>query len=255
MAKTSDQADAFAALGQPGGCLPSHVAFIMDGNGRWATARGLARTEGHRRGLETLRGVIRHSVSLGLDYVTIFSFSSENWRRPAAEINFLMGLLKRFVQRDLSEIHKANVRVRMIGERENLDAGILKLLTDSEELTAKNTGLTLQIAFNYGSRNEIARASRQIAMKVAAGELDASEISEETLCAHLDTAGIPDPDLIIRTSGEERLSNFLLWQAAYSEFYFADCPWPEFTDAEFDKALSAYAQRERRFGAVEAKAQ
>ncbi|NVK35772.1 MAG: isoprenyl transferase [Rhodobacteraceae bacterium] len=253
MAKTGDQAGAVAELGKPCSGLPQHVALIMDGNGRWANARGLARTEGHRRGLETLRRVIRHSVSVGLDYVTIFSFSSENWRRPSSEVSFLMSLLKRFVQRDLSEIHKANVRIRVIGERNNLEESILKLLVEAEEVTSGNTGMTLVIAFNYGSRNEIVRATKSVAAKIASGALCADDVSEDTISQHLDTAGIPDPDLIIRTSGELRLSNFLLWQAAYTEFYFTDCSWPEFDEAEYDKALSEFSHRERRFGAVEAK--
>lgn len=236
------------------GNLPRHVAFIMDGNGRWATARSLPRTEGHRQGLETLRSVIRHSGRVGIEVVTIYSFSSENWSRPEAEVSFLMGLLRRFVQRDLSELHKSNVRIRIIGNRADLEPGILALLNEAEDLTKENTGLNLVVAFNYGSRAEIVRAAQSLAEKVAKGELQAGDISEIALTEAMDTAGLPDPDLIIRTSGEMRLSNFLLWQAAYSEFYFCDKNWPEFSEADFDKALACFGSRQRRYGGLDAKA-
>jgi len=234
--------------------LPRHVGFIMDGNGRWATSRGLPRTEGHRHGLQALRKVIRHAGRTGIEVVTIYSFSSENWNRPETEVAFLMSLLRRFVQRDLSELHEANVRIRIIGGRSDLEPGILKLLEEAEELTRNNTGLNLVVAFNYGSRSEIVRAVQKLAGKVQAGELQPEEISEEALSAALDTEGLPDPDLIVRTSGEMRLSNFLLWQAAYSEFYFCDLHWPDFDEAEFDKALECYGSRERRYGGLDAKA-
>jgi len=234
--------------------LPRHVAFIMDGNGRWATARGLPRTEGHRQGLEALRKVIRHAGKVGIDVITIYSFSSENWSRPEAEVSFLMGLLRRFVQRDLSELHDANVRIRIIGGREDLEPGILKLLEEAEELTRNNSGLDLVVAFNYGARDEILRATRDLAEKVAAGDLRPEDVTEEAVAKALDTHGLPDPDLIIRTSGEMRLSNFLLWQAAYSEFYFCDLLWPDFDEAAFDKALDCYGARERRYGGLSAKA-
>ncbi|MTH97876.1 isoprenyl transferase [Roseibium sp. RKSG952] len=234
--------------------LPGHVAFIMDGNGRWAQARGLPRTEGHRHGLEALRRTVRHAVRLGLGYMTIYSFSSENWRRPETEVSFLMGLLRRFLQRDLSEIHNANVRIRVIGQREDLDSSILKLLTDAEALTRENSGMTLVVAFNYGARDEITRAIRRLAQEVASGELSPEAISEDALNASLDTAGIPDPDLIIRTSGERRLSNFLMWQAAYSELYFSPVLWPDFDREAFDAALDDYCGRDRRFGGLTAKA-
>lgn len=232
---------------------PRHVAFIMDGNGRWATARGLVRTEGHRHGLEALRRMIRHAGKRGIEVVTIFSFSSENWSRPPAEVSFLMGLLRRFVQRDLSELHQANVKIRIIGERDNLEPGILSLLADAEELTRGNTGVELVVAFNYGARSEITRAMRKLAARVETGALKAADICEETINASLDTGGLPDPDLIIRTSGELRLSNFLLWQAAYSEFYFCDLYWPDFDEAAFDEALASFGNRERRFGSLDAK--
>ena len=235
-----------------GACVPRHVAIIMDGNGRWAKARGLPRTEGHRHGLEALRGAIRHARERGIGYVTVYSFSSENWSRPPTEVSFLMGLLRRFVQRDLSELHQANIRVRIIGSREGLEPGIRGLLDESEALTQANTGMTLIVAFNYGARDEIVRAMRQLAQDVAAGRLDPDALAEGDVTAALDTSDIPDPDLIIRTSGEQRLSNFLLWQAAYAEFYFSPVLWPDFDAAAFDAALDAFAARERRFGAVSA---
>lgn len=236
------------------GNLPKHVAFIMDGNGRWATARGLPRTEGHRQGLEALRKTIRHAGKVGIRIVTIYSFSSENWNRPATEVSFLMGLLKRFVQRDLSELHEANVRIRVIGGRSDLEPGILALLEEAEDLTRKNTGLDLVVAFNYGARDEIVRATQHLAQRVKDGDLRVEDISEEMVSHALDTGGLPDPDLIIRTSGEIRLSNFLLWQAAYSEFYFCDLNWPDFDEAALDEALSCFCNRERRYGGVDAKA-
>ncbi|MBN9670760.1 isoprenyl transferase [Roseibium aggregatum] len=234
--------------------LPRHVGFIMDGNGRWATSRGLPRTEGHRHGLQALRNVIRHAGKIGIEVITIYSFSSENWNRPETEVAFLMSLLRRFVQRDLSELHDANVRIRIIGGRSDLEPGILSLLEEAEELTRNNTGLNLVVAFNYGARSEIVRAVQSLAKQVAAGDLKPEDISEERVSNALDTGGLPDPDLIVRTSGEMRLSNFLLWQAAYSEFYFCDLHWPDFDEAAFDKALECYGSRERRYGGLDAKA-
>ena len=230
--------------------LPRHVALIMDGNGRWATARGLPRTEGHRQGLEALRRTIRHAVKVGIEYLTIYSFSSENWSRPEPEVSFLMGLLRRFVQRDLTEIHNANVRIKVIGERDSLEPGIRALLEEAEGLTRNNTGMTLVVAFNYGSRDEVTRALKGAAQDVAEGRLSPDDLDENAISARLDTAGIPDPDLIIRTSGELRLSNFLMWQAAYSEFHFTPVCWPDFNEETFDEALSEYIGRERRFGGV-----
>ncbi|MEM5584996.1 isoprenyl transferase [Roseibium sp. AS2] len=232
---------------------PRHVALIMDGNGRWAAARGLPRTEGHRQGLVALRKVIRHAAKIGVDVITIYSFSSENWSRPETEVSFLMGLLRRFVQRDLSELHEANIRIRIIGGRQDLEPGILKLLQEAEDLTRDNSGLDLVVAFNYGSRAEITRAARKLAEQVAAGVIRPEDITESALAAALDTGGLPDPDLIIRTSGEMRLSNFLLWQAAYSEFYFCDLLWPDFDEAAFDAALDCFCARERRYGGLSAK--
>src|ERR1043165_1873661 len=197
--------------------MPRHVAIIMDGNGRWASERGLPRAEGHRRGVEALRRTIRAAGEIGIKIVTIFSFSAENWSRPASEIGELMGLLRRFVRNDLAELHKSNVRVRVIGERTGLDPDIGRLLVEAEELTKNNDGLTLVVAFNYGARQEIARATQRIAEQVAQGRLVPADITAEMFGDHLDAPDVPPPDLIIRTSGEQRLSNFLLWQSSYSE--------------------------------------
>ncbi|WP_349360510.1 isoprenyl transferase [Stappia sp.] len=233
--------------------VPRHVAVIMDGNGRWAAKRGLPRTEGHRAGVSALRRIVRHCADRGVACLTLFSFSSENWKRPAAEVGFLMGLLERFVRRDLAEIHRQNVRVRMIGEREGLDRKILDLIEEGEALTRDNTGMTLVVAFNYGARNELARAMRRMSEDIAAGRLSACDVTERRIESYLDTACLPDPDLIIRTSGEQRLSNFLLWQAAYAEFYFPDTHWPDFDEEALDDAFAAYAARDRRFGGLSAK--
>ena len=231
--------------------LPDHVAIIMDGNGRWATRRGLPRAAGHRRGVEALRDTVRAIGELRIPYLTLFAFSSENWMRPRDEVQELMFLLKRFVRRDLSELHRENVRVRVIGKRTGLAPDILSLLEEAETLTRDNTGLELAVAFNYGARDELARAARAIAERVRTGEIDPGSVDEDTVAAHLDTAGMPCPDLLIRTSGEMRLSNFLLWQTAYTEFVFAPCLWPDFGRAELNAALREYAMRDRRFGAVE----
>jgi undecaprenyl diphosphate synthase len=229
---------------------PVHVAIIMDGNGRWAKSRGLPRYEGHRRGLEAVRRAVRSAIAHDVRYLTIYSFSAENWRRPADEVAMLMGLLKRFIRKDLAELHKNGVRVRIIGERHNLAADIAGLLTEAESLTKDNVGLTLVVAFNYGARQEMVSAARRLAVDIRAGRVALDAIGEDEFAARLDTAGLPDPDLIIRTSGEMRLSNFLLWQAAYAELVFLPILWPDFDDAAFVSALQQYAARERRFGAV-----
>jgi undecaprenyl diphosphate synthase len=229
---------------------PVHVGVIMDGNGRWAARRGLPRIEGHRRGLETLRETVRAAIEFGLDYLTVYSFSMENWNRPVQEVADLMALLKRFIHNDLNELHKAGVKVKVIGARANLNADIRALLEEAEDRTKANSRLTLIVAFNYGSRQEIAAAARALAEEVAAGLIKASEIDEMLFARHLDTAGIPDPDLIIRTSGEQRLSNFLMWQAAYSEFVFLPMHWPDFDRQAFSAALAEFSARERRFGGV-----
>ena len=232
---------------------PRHVAIIMDGNGRWAAARGLPRGEGHRRGVEALRRVVRGAGELGVRYLTIFSFSSENWSRPAQEIGDLFGLLRRFIRNDLADLHRDGVRVRIIGERTGLEPDIIALLKEAEELTRNNTRMNLIVAFNYGSRQEIANAAQRLAAEVAAGKLDPSAITTDAIEARLDTAGIPDPDLIIRTSGEQRLSNFLMWQAAYSELVFVPVHWPDFDKAALRDAIDEYSRRERRFGGLIAK--
>lgn len=233
--------------------VPHHVAIIMDGNGRWAAARGLPRVEGHRRGVEAIRRTIRAAGEIGVKVITIFSFSAENWSRPAAEVGELMSLLRRFIRNDLAELHKSNVRVRIIGEREGLDPDIGRLLVEAEELTKNNTGLTLVVAFNYGARQEITRAARRIAEEVAAGRLTPAQVTPEKVGAFLDAPDLPDPDLIIRTSGEQRLSNFLLWQSAYSELVFVPVNWPDFDQAALEAAIREYQQRERRFGGLVAK--
>jgi undecaprenyl diphosphate synthase len=230
--------------------VPRHVAIIMDGNGRWAAARGLPRVEGHRRGVEAVRRAVRAAADIGIQYLTIFSFSAENWTRPASEIGELMGLLRRFIRNDLAELHRSGVRVRIIGEREGLAPDIARLLTEAEELTKENDRLTLVVAFNYGARQEIVRAAKRIADQVAAGNLSAADIDVERLSAALDAPEIPDPDLIIRTSGEQRLSNFLLWQSAYSELVFVPTYWPDFDRAALEMAIRDYQQRERRFGGL-----
>ncbi|HTM75776.1 MAG TPA: isoprenyl transferase [Pseudolabrys sp.] len=230
--------------------MPRHVAIIMDGNGRWAATRGLPRAEGHRRGVEALRRTVRAAGEMGIKVLTIFSFSAENWSRPASEIGELMGLLRRFVRNDLAELHQNNIRVRIIGERSGLDPDIGRLLVEAEDLTKNNDGLTLVVAFNYGARQEIVRAARRIAEAVERGEARAQDIGMETFERFLDAPDIPDPDVIIRTSGEQRLSNFLLWQAAYSELVFVPTYWPDFDRAALESAIREYQQRERRFGGL-----
>jgi undecaprenyl diphosphate synthase len=233
--------------------VPRHVAIIMDGNGRWAAQRGLPRTEGHRRGVEALRRTVRAAAELGIGVLTIFSFSAENWSRPPSEIRDLMGLLRRFIRHDLADLHQSNVRVRIIGERDGLASDIASLLLEAEDLTRANTGLVLVVAFNYGARQEIARAARRAAADVAAGRLQPNAVTTELLSRYLDAPDLPDPDLIIRTSGEQRLSNFLLWQAAYSELIFVPVYWPDFDRATLEGAIAEYHRRERRFGGLAAK--
>jgi undecaprenyl diphosphate synthase len=233
--------------------VPRHVGIIMDGNGRWAAARGFPRFEGHRRGVEALRRTVRAAGDLGVKYLTVYSFSSENWRRPPQEISDLMMLLKRFIRNDLAELHGNGVRVRIIGSRDDLMPEIRNLLVEAEELTRDNTNMTLIVAFNYGARQEIALAARRLAEDAVAGLLDPKLIDEKLVESRLYTAGAPDPDLIIRTSGEERLSNFLLWQAAYSEFVFLPIHWPEFDKTALEEAIAIYNGRQRRFGGVVAR--
>lgn len=230
--------------------IPRHIGVIMDGNGRWAKQRGLGRSEGHRAGVEAVRRVVTLAMDYGVQCLTLFSFSAENWRRPPDEIRFIFGLLRRFVASDLEKLDQRNVRIRIIGERSGLERGLRGIIDDVESRTKDNTGLDLIIAFNYGAKVEIVNATRAIARKVAAGELSPDDIDETTLARHLDTSGLPDPDLILRTSGEMRLSNFLLWQSAYAELVFVPENWPDFDEAVFVRALRTYTGRDRRFGGI-----
>jgi undecaprenyl diphosphate synthase len=228
--------------------LPRHVAIIMDGNGRWAEARKLPRKLGHRQGVEAMRAVTRAAGELGIEYLTLYSFSSENWGRPAEEVSDLMGLLRQFVKRDLDELVRNGVEVRVIGERAGLEPDIAALIEEAECRTRGLTRLKLLVAFNYGGRDEIVAAAQALAREVAAGRLAPHEITKSVFARYLHTAGIPDPDLVIRTSGEQRLSNFLIWQAAYSELVFVNVYWPDFTKAHLMSAIAEYRRRERRFG-------
>jgi undecaprenyl diphosphate synthase len=241
---------AFNATDRP---VARHIAIIMDGNGRWAAERGLPRAEGHRQGVESVRRTVNAAQELGITHLTLFSFSSENWSRPRQEINDLFGLLRRFIRRDLADLHKNGVKIRVIGTRAGLERDLLRLIDDAIELTKDNTALNLTIAFNYGARDEIARAARRIAEDVAKGVLAPAEVTQERFAPYLDTADLPDPDLLIRTSGELRLSNFLLWQVAYSEFVFVDCYWPDFSREQLEAALAEYQRRNRRFGGTSAR--
>jgi undecaprenyl diphosphate synthase len=233
---------------------PRHVAIIMDGNGRWARERSLPRSAGHRQGVEAVRRAVRAAFELGIDYLTIYSFSAENWSRPAEEVSDLLGLLKHFVQRDVAELHGAGVKVRVIGERSDLSADIAPLIEQTERLTRDNTKLTLVVAFNYGSRQEIARAARNLAEEVKAGRLAPEDITPEAMARALYASDIPDPELLIRTGGEQRLSNFLLWQCAYSEFVFVPEHWPDFSRDILERALGEYRTRDRRFGGLSVRA-
>ncbi len=230
--------------------IPQHVAIIMDGNGRWAELRGKERYEGHAAGVEPVRASLRAAARQGVKYLTLYAFSTENWGRPEKEVDALMELFCQSVVNETPELIRQGVRVRMIGERSRFSEKVRSYLAQVEQRTAAGETLTLILALNYSSRSEIVRAVRRIAGRSAAGELDPESIDEQTVCAALDTAEYPDPDLIVRTSGECRLSNFLLWQASYAELYFPDVLWPDFTEAEFDRAIEEYARRDRRFGLV-----
>ena len=222
----------------------------MDGNGRWAKRRGLPRAEGHRRGVDAVRRVVRSAIELTIPYLTIYSFSSENWSRPPDEVDDLMSLMKRFIRQDLVDLHQNGVRLRVIGERNRLDPELLRLMDEAVDLTRDNAKLNLIVAFNYGSRTEIARAAQRLAERVRAGEIGPDDITPDAISTELFTREIPDPDLLIRTSGELRLSNFLLWQAAYSELVFLDTFWPDFDRTALETAIATYRQRQRRFGGV-----
>lgn len=228
--------------------LPSHLAIIMDGNGRWARANKLSRLDGHKRGGDVADDVVRFCTDLKIPYLTLYAFSSENWRRSHEEVSGLMGLLQHYLESRAEELHKNNVCLKIIGEREMLPNTILNLVEDVENLTKSNTAITVQMALSYGSRSEIVHAAKEIAEKVRDYRLDINEITEEVFENHLYTKGIPDPDLLIRTSGEMRISNYLLWQLAYTELYFTDKYWPDFTRDDLMDALLEYQERERRFG-------
>ncbi len=227
---------------------PTHIGIVMDGNGRWAERRGMDRREGHRAGVEALRRVVRSAGDLDIKYLTVFSFSTQNWGRPRREVDFLMSLLERYIEADLAELHSQGVRVRMLGARAGLSDKICRMIDRAESLTAENSKMNLQIAFNYGGREELADAASRLAQRAVNGTLDPASINVDVLNAEMLTAGMPDPDLIIRTSGEYRLSNFMLWQSAYSEFYYSDVLWPDFGHDELVDALRQFANRERRFG-------
>jgi undecaprenyl diphosphate synthase len=228
---------------------PAHVAIIMDGNGRWAKSRGLPRIAGHRRGAESVRRAITASAELGISYLTLFGFSSENWKRPSDEVNDLMGLLRHYLRGEIAELHQQGVRLKVIGDRARLATDIVTLIDNAEKLTRDNKRLTLIVALSYGGRDDIVRASRKLAEDVAAGRIQSKDIDETRLSSSLFTAGIPDPDLLIRTSGEQRISNFLLWQLAYTELVFIETLWPDFGRDDLEKAISDYHGRERRYGA------
>jgi undecaprenyl diphosphate synthase len=229
---------------------PNHVAIIMDGNGRWAKARRLPRVAGHRRGADAVRRVVRGAGDLGIPMLTLFAFSTENWTRPADEVSDLMGLLRHYLRSELEELRKNGVRLRVIGNRDGLASDIVGDIADAESMTRGNSRIDVNICINYGSRDEILRATRSLARQVAAGELAADGIDANLFERELLTAGLPDPDLLIRTSGEQRISNFLLWQCAYSELVFVDTLWPDFGKEELEKAIIEFRRRERRYGGV-----
>lgn len=231
-----------------GSSVPAHVAIIMDGNGRWANARGKPRSMGHKAGAEAVRSTLEAAVNNGVKYLTLFSFSSENWKRPANEVADLMGLLRLYLKKELDSLCEKGVRLRVIGDRTRLAEDIVAAIEDAEHRTANNTRLTLILALSYGSRDELTMVARKLAERVEKGEMSATDIDESAFEAALYTRGIPDPDLLIRTSGEKRISNFLLWQLAYAEFVFIDKHWPDFNADDLADAIKEYGRRERRFG-------
>ncbi len=228
---------------------PRHVAIIMDGNGRWAKARGMARTMGHREGANAVRRTVEAAMELGIGYLTLFGFSSENWKRPKTEISDLMALLTRFLRSEIADMHKNNVCFRVVGERGAFSPEIIGLIDEGESLTQDNNRLNFTVALNYGGRSDITEAARRAAQEVASGQLELRDITEERFAGWLSTAGMPDPDLVIRTSGEQRMSNFLLWQSAYSELVFLDILWPDFSKDDLITAITEFGRRERRYGA------
>jgi len=230
--------------------VPRHVAIIMDGNGRWASARGLSRIEGHKKGAEAAQRAVEAARDMGISYVTLFGFSSENWRRPIDEVDGLMNLLRYYLKKETNELHKNEARLRIIGDRTRLPKDIVELIEQAEDITKNNAGLTVVIALSYGGRQDIVFAAQQVAAAVKAGTLAPEDIDDATFSARLMTADIPDPDLMIRTSGENRISNFLLWQLAYAEMYFTNTLWPDFSRQDLEDAVRFYAGRERRYGGL-----
>jgi len=228
--------------------IPEHIAVIMDGNGRWARKRALPRHAGHRSGVGSVRRTVELAAERGVKYLTLFAFSSENWSRPREEVSKLMGLFVEALQREVDELHRNNVRLEFIGAREQLQPGLIEKISAAEEQTAANTGLHVSVAVAYGGRWDITQAARQLARKASTGEIEFQDIDDEAVAAELQLGDIPDPDLLIRTGGEQRISNFLLWNLAYAELYFCDTLWPDFDDKDFDEALAFYAMRQRRYG-------
>ena len=230
--------------------IPAHVAIIMDGNGRWAKKRGLPRTAGHKKGAEVVEQILEDADHMGIRYLTVYAFSTENWLRPAMEVKALMNLLRTYMISSMEKCAKNNVSVRVIGDRTKLSADLQESIGNLEEATKNNTGMHFQIAINYGGRDEIVRAVKKLVGKAKAGEIDEEDVTEALIADCLDTAGLPDPDLLIRTCGEQRISNFLIWEGAYTEYYFTDTAWPDFTKEELEKAIEAYNHRERRYGGL-----
>lgn len=239
---------------QSSSVVPAHIAIIMDGNGRWAQARGLPRLSGHKQGAEAVAEIVRAAAEKGVRYLTLFAFSTENWKRPAEEVNGLMGMLRMYLSAKTAEMHKNNVCLKVVGNRDGLADDIIAAIESAEKLTENNDGITVIVAFNYSGKWDILQATQKLAAQVKSGVLSADDMTDDVFSAALCTAGIPDPDLIIRTSGEKRVSNFLLWQGAYSEYYFADCHWPDFNQAELEQAIASFGKRDRRYGAVNVQA-
>lgn len=231
--------------------VPQHIAIILDGNGRWAKSKGMPRNYGHAQGSKNVERICEEAWRMGIKYLTVYAFSTENWNRPDSEVSALMTLLRNYMKTCLKTAAKNDMKIRVIGDIQPLDDDIKNRISELESATVNNGGLNFTIALNYGSRDELTRAARKIARDCADGKLEADDIDESVFESYLDTHGIPDPDLMIRTSGEQRLSNYLLWQLAYSEFYFTDVPWPDFTKEELVKAIEEYNHRHRRFGGVE----
>lgn len=230
--------------------VPAHIAIIMDGNGRWAKSRFMPRTYGHKVGVETIRKVVKECSRLGVKYLTLYAFSTENWKRPKEEVSALMGLLVKYLRNELEELHKNNVKILTIGDISKLPQACIEELDHAKEKTKDNRGLVMSLALNYGGRNDLVNAVKNISQEVVDGKISVDDICDDLISSHLSTKESPDPDLVVRTSGEQRLSNFLLWELAYSEFYFADIHWPDFDEKELQKAIFAYQSRDRRFGGI-----